>query len=88
MTKPVLIALAQLRLRKQIEAEDPARLQVKMWLFPYATWATIAGMVAILVLMGLAERTALELGASVLVTLSFLIGYWVKTRLQTKAQTA
>jgi L-asparagine transporter-like permease len=84
----MLIAWAQLRLRAQIEAEDPTRLQVKMWLFPYATWATIAGMAAILVLMGLAERTALELGASVLVTLTFLIGYWVKTRLQTKAQTA
>jgi L-asparagine transporter-like permease len=84
----MLIAWAQLRLRAQIEAEDPTRLQVKMWLFPYATWATIAGMAAILVLMGLAERTALELGASVLVTLSFLIGYWVKTRLQAKAQTA
>ncbi len=84
----MLIAWAQLRLRAQIEAEDPSRLQVKMWLFPYATWATIAGMAAILVLMGLAERTALELGASVLVTLAFLIGYWAKTRLQAKAQTA
>ena len=84
----MLIAWAQLRLRAQIEAEDPSRLQVKMWLFPYATWATIAGMAAILVLMGLAERTALELGASVLVTLAFLIGYWAKTRLQAKDQTA
>lgn len=84
----MLIAWAQLRLRARIEAEDPTRLQVKMWLFPYATWATIAGMAAILVLMGLAERTALELGASVLVTLSFLIGYWVKTRVQGNAQTA
>jgi hypothetical protein len=45
-------------------------------------------MAAILVLMGLAERTALELGASVLVTLTFLIGYWAKTRVQAKAQTA
>jgi L-asparagine transporter-like permease len=84
----MLIALAQLRLRAQIEAEDPSRLQVKMWLFPYATWATIAGMIAILVLMGLAKGTAIELGASVLVTALFALGYWAKTQLQKSRQSA
>ena len=78
----ILIAVAQLRLRKKIEAEDPSRLQVKMWLYPYATWAAIAGMVAVLVLMGLSANHGMELWASVIVALVFWVSYGVKTRLR------
>jgi GABA permease len=78
----ILIAVAQLRLRKKIEAEDPSRLQVKMWLYPYATWAAIAGMVAVLVLMGLSANHGMELWASVIVALVFWVSYGVKSRLR------
>ena len=76
----MLIALAQLRLRAQFEAEDPAALQVRMWLYPYGTWSAIGGMAAVLVLMGL-SKNSMELWASLLVTAAFLGSYLLKARL-------
>ena len=78
----MIIAAAQLRLRAKLERDAPERLQVKMWLYPYGTWAALAGMAAILLLMGLSEKHAMELWASVLVTAAFLISYWVKLQVQ------
>ncbi|MGI5338002.1 amino acid permease [Streptomyces sp. CA-181903] len=46
-----LIAASQLRLRRRIEREMPERLTLRMWCFPYLTWAALAGMAAVLVLM-------------------------------------
>ncbi|MFG2297126.1 amino acid permease [Streptomyces sp. NPDC048603] len=46
-----LIAVSQLRLRRRIERDMPERLILKMWAFPYLTWAALAGMAAVLVLM-------------------------------------
>ena len=47
----LLIAISQLRLRARLEREDPARLQLRMWLYPYLTWLTIVAMIAILLAM-------------------------------------
>ncbi|GGO80950.1 amino acid permease [Wenjunlia tyrosinilytica] len=44
----LVICLSQLRMRRIIERETPERLTVKMWLFPYLTWATI-GMIAFVI---------------------------------------
>ncbi|MGE5118275.1 MAG: amino acid permease [Betaproteobacteria bacterium] len=62
----VLIAVSQLRLRRRLEREDPARLRVRMWCFPYLTYAAIAGMVAIVVAMAFIpeQRTPLLLGVA------------------------
>ncbi|MET9362002.1 amino acid permease [Streptomyces sp. NPDC006632] len=46
-----LIALSQLRLRRRIEREAPETLTLRMWAFPYLTWAALAAMAAVLVLM-------------------------------------
>ncbi|WP_234332299.1 amino acid permease [Streptomyces sp. NRRL S-87] len=46
-----LIAVSQLRLRRKIERAAPQTLVLKMWGFPYLTWAALAGMAAVLVLM-------------------------------------
>jgi GABA permease len=75
----MLIAFAQLRLRSKFEAEAPERLQIKMWLHPYGSWLAIAGMVGVLVLMGLSKDHAIELWTSILVTALFLGGYWVRS---------
>ncbi|WP_327283441.1 MULTISPECIES: amino acid permease [unclassified Streptomyces] len=40
----LVICLTQLRMRKILVREAPDKLTVKMWLFPYLTWAT-AGMI-------------------------------------------
>ncbi len=77
----LIIALAQLRLRARFEQENPAALQIRMWFYPYGTWAAMGGIVAVLVLMALSSGQARELWASVLVTAGFLIAYLMKTRL-------
>ncbi|RSS42798.1 amino acid permease [Streptomyces sp. WAC07061] len=46
-----LIAVSQLRLRPRLERDMPERLTLPMWAFPYLTWAALAGMAAVLVLM-------------------------------------
>ena len=76
---PPLIAIAQLRLRSRFEAEAPDRLQIKMWLHPYGTWATIAAMGGILVLMAF-SKSMVELWASVIVTSAFAIAYVMRRR--------
>jgi GABA permease len=47
----VLIAFAQLRLRRRLEREAPDRLRVRVWLFPALTWCAIASMIAIVAAM-------------------------------------
>jgi AAT family amino acid transporter/GABA permease len=44
----LVICFSQLRMRRIIEAESPEKLVVRMWLFPYLTWATIALIVFVL----------------------------------------
>ena len=78
----LIIAFAQLRLRARFEAEDPSALQIRMWLYPYGTWAAMAGMAGVLLLMGLSDVHASELWASVLVATGFLLAYAVKRRVQ------
>ncbi|GAA2713221.1 MULTISPECIES: amino acid permease [Streptomyces] len=46
-----LIAASQLRLRPRIEREMPDRLALRMWGFPYLTWAALVAMGGVLVLM-------------------------------------
>lgn len=43
------IAVSQLRMRRQLEQQTPEQLTLRMWGYPYLTWVTIVGMVALLV---------------------------------------
>jgi GABA permease len=45
----LLIALSELRLRSKLERENPERLVLRMWLFP---WLTIVGIVAMVGILG------------------------------------
>jgi GABA permease len=76
----VLIAVSQLRLRARFEREDPARLTIRMWAYPYLTYLTIAGMLAIVLSMGFIadQRKPLIFGIISLGVL--LIGFWVRRR--------
>jgi GABA permease len=76
----LLIALAQLKLRADFEKSAPERLQVRMWFHPYGTWATIAGMLGVLILMALSPTHAPELWTSVIVTAVCVAGYWTRMR--------
>ncbi|MGK4583296.1 amino acid permease [Kitasatospora sp. HPMI-4] len=74
------IAVAQLRMRRRMEREEPERLTVRMWLFPYLTWVTLAAVLAVLALMTLSadNRIQLYFTAGLTVVLS-LLG-WLKQR--------
>ena len=76
----VLIAVSQLRLRKILEREDPDRLRVKMWAYPYLTYLAIAGMVTIVVAMAFIpdQRRPLAFGVVSLVVL--LLAYMPRSR--------
>jgi GABA permease len=76
----VLIAFSQLRLRARLEREDPARLAIRMWAYPYLTYLAIAGMLAILLAMAFIpeQRVPLLFGVASLGML--LIGYGLRVR--------
>jgi len=76
----LFIAISQLRLRARLEAEDPARLRLRMWLFPYLTYLTIAAMLAILLAMAFIpdQRTPLIFGC---ISLGILVlGFVARSR--------
>jgi GABA permease len=60
----LLIAVAELRLRRRLEREMPARLRVRMWGYPWLTCLTIIAMLAIVAAMGVIpeQRVALAFG--------------------------
>ncbi|MGW7417840.1 amino acid permease [Streptomyces sp. NPDC054863] len=72
-----LIAVSQLKLRRRIEREMPERLTLRMWAFPYLTWAALAAMGVVLVLMLLDDTARPQLlwsaGATVAVLLVSLV---------------
>ena len=71
----LLIAVAELRLRRRLERESPERLRIRMWAYPWLTRVAIAGMVAILAAMAVipAQRVALAFG---LVSAGILLAAW------------
>ena len=76
----VLIAFSQLRLRARLEREDPARLGIRMWAYPYLTYLAIAGMLGIVLAMAFIsdQRTPLIFGVVSLGIL--LLGFTARAR--------
>jgi GABA permease len=74
----MMIAIAQLRLRKQLEHAAPERLRVRMWCYPYLTWLAIVAMFGIVAAMAFIpdQRSSLLLG--VVSALVMLLGYAVR----------
>lgn len=72
----LLIAVAELRLRRRLERGAPERLRVRMWGYPWLTRVAIAAMLAILAAMAVIpeQRVALAFG---LVSAAILAGAWL-----------
>ena len=49
----MIVALAHFRLRREREASGAPAPAVAMWLFPWASYAAVAGMAAVLIAMAL-----------------------------------
>jgi len=60
----VVLTVAELKLRRRLEREAPARLRVRMWGYPWLTRLTIIAMLAIVAAMGVIpeQRVALLFG--------------------------
>jgi GABA permease len=76
----VLIAIAELRLRRRLEREAPTRLLVRMWGYPWLTRLAIAAMLAIVAAMAVIpeQRVALVFGLVSVAVL--LIAYALRLR--------
>jgi GABA permease len=71
----VLIAVSQLRLRARLEREDPERLRVRMWAYPYLTYLAILGMLSIVAAMALIPDQQLPLLFGAVSLLVLLLAY-------------
>src|SRR3954447_13863165 len=69
----VLIAVSELRLRRRLEHEDPEALTLRMWLFPYLTYAAIIAMIAVIGAMALVDDVRTQLWWS-LASLAIVVG--------------
>ncbi|UJZ88831.1 amino acid permease [Heyndrickxia coagulans] len=79
----LVIAFSHLRMRRTVEKTNPDALKVKMWLYPYLTYVTILGIVAVLVAMifidSLRPQVLLTLLIAVLVVGSYFLLHPKKT---------
>lgn len=76
----VLIAAAQIRLRRRIERTDPHRLSVRMWLFPWLSYATIAAMALIMAAMALTPDLSSQFWSSMALTGVVLAAFFLFRR--------
>ncbi|MEB8342977.1 amino acid permease [Streptomyces endophyticus] len=78
----LVICFTQLKMRGMILRDQPEKLVVKMWLFPYLTWATIAMISFVLVYM-LTDDAGREQVLLSLLVAAFVVGFsLVRERVQ------
>ena len=73
----LITALAQIRLRRHLERTAPDRLGVRVWLFPAASYVTVAAMVAVVIAMIITPARAVEAWSSLAVVAAVLALYAV-----------
>ncbi|MDR4950439.1 amino acid permease [Neobacillus cucumis] len=69
----LVIAFAQLRLRRKYEKENPETLKIKMWLFPYLTYATIFVITIVLIMQAFIDSLRSQFFLTILSAI-FIIG--------------
>ncbi|KAA5830128.1 amino acid permease [Saccharopolyspora hirsuta] len=75
-----IIAASQLRMRRRLEQEAPERLKLKMWFFPYLTWATLVVIAAVIVTMGAIGEVRSQLTLSLVSLAAILLVYLLFVR--------
>jgi GABA permease len=76
----VSIAVSQLRLRGRLEREEPGRLRLRMWGYPYLTYVAIAGMLGIVVAMGFIPEQRIPLLFGVVSVLLLVLAFAFRRR--------
>ena len=77
----MIVAFAQIRLRRRLERQGE-RLQFKMWLFPAASYAVIAGIAFVLLVMAFTPGQLVQLALSTLSAIVILTAFFVRQRLR------
>jgi GABA permease len=80
----IMVAVAQIRLRSERERTGGAAPALQMWLFPWASYATIIAMLAILVAMALTPDAATQLYFSLITLVVACIAYLVVRSLRAR----
>jgi GABA permease len=74
----LLICLSELVMRRRLEREAPDRLILKMWLYPWLTYLSIAAIVAVLIAMAVIPEQRPLLLASVISAVVILVAYLLR----------
>jgi len=73
----IIVAVAQIRLRRERERAGRPAPALQMWLFPWASYAAIGGMVAILLAMAFTPAQARDLYVSLVTLVVAVVAYLV-----------
>jgi L-asparagine transporter-like permease len=76
----LMACFAHLRLRRQMELVEPSRLTIRVWLFPYLSWATALAMLCVLAAMALTPTLASQFYASLVCVAVVALAYWALRR--------
>ncbi len=76
----LFIAFAQIKNRRRLEQTNPDLLQVKMWLFPWASYVAIAAIGGVLIAMALTPSLASQLFLSLLALGVTAGAYFIRAR--------
>src|ERR687893_3212015 len=74
----LLIAVSQLVMRRRLEREAPERLELKMWFYPWLTYLSIVGIVAVLIGMAVISSLRPLLIASLISLGVMLVAYMLR----------
>jgi GABA permease len=77
-----LIAISELRMRRQIERDAPERLIVKMWLYPYLSIVAVAMTIIVTISMALTRNTRSQFVMSVISVLVVFALYEAMRRIR------
>ncbi|MGW0532020.1 amino acid permease [Streptomyces sp. NPDC003032] len=84
----IFIAVSQLILRRRTEREEPQKLVVRMWAYPFLTWVALAAMAYIFYLMTEQPDTRKQLLATGTLTLCLAVVGFVRQRVAQKRAAA
>ena len=76
----LVIAFTHLRMRRRLESENPEALQIRMWLFPYLTYATIFVITGIFIAMLVIESLRVQAVLTLLIAGLTVACYFIFVR--------
>jgi GABA permease len=81
----LVVAIAQIRLRRARSEEQQRALAVQMWWYPLASYAAVAGMVVVLFAMATSPTLASQFWVSAITVAITLLAAWLHTRRRRRA---